>query len=172
MATTTRTQRRYDHRLRNLVCTTRDIHCAIQRGVPRSTARGWLTDSEVPVVTVEALNLEATQLQREVLRLSRRVQKLIALLRVLLVVLRMSGYSLSQTRLPDGGHKRSLLHAIKRSRAYLPLRSVLRVVRLTPSRYHAWNGEDQCTLDDRSSCPRSSPRQLTADEVGLDDLTR
>ena len=103
MATTTRTQRRYDHRLRNLVCTPRDIHCAIQRGVPRSTARGWLTDSEVPVVTVEALNLEATQLQREVLRLSRRVQKLIALLRVLLVVLRMSGYSLSQTRLPDGG---------------------------------------------------------------------
>ena len=106
-------------------------------------------------------------MQREVLRLSRRVQKLIALLRVLLVVLRMSGYSLSQTRLPDGGHKRSLLHAIKRSRAYLPLRSVLRVVRLTPSRYHAWNGEDQCTLDDRSSCPRSSPRQLTADEVGV-----
>ena len=117
MATTTRTQRRYDHRLRNLVCTTRDIHCAIQRGVPRSTARGWLTDSEVPVVTVEALNLEATQLQRELSRLSRRVQKLIALLRLLLVVLRMSGYSLSQTRLPHGGNKRSLLHAVERSRA-------------------------------------------------------
>ena len=128
MATTTRTQRRYDHRLRNLVRTTRDIHCAIQRGVPRSTARGWLTDSDVPVVTVEALNLDMTPLQREVLRLHRRVQKLIALLRVLLVVLRMSGYSLSQTRLPDGSNKRSLLHAIERSRASLPLRSVLRVV--------------------------------------------
>ena len=88
MATTTRTQRRYDHRLQNLVRTTRDIGCALQRGVPRSTARGWLTDSDVPVVTVEALNLDATQLPREVLRLSRRVQKLIALLRVLLVVLR------------------------------------------------------------------------------------
>ena len=162
MATAIRTQRRYDHRLRNLVRTTRDIHCAIQRGVPRSTARGWLTDSEVPVVTVEALNLEATQLQREVLRLSRRVQKLIALLRVLLVVLRMSGYSLSQTRLPDVGNKRSLLRAIEQSRSALPLRSVLRVVRLSPSRYHAWNGEDQCALDDGSSCPRSSPQQLTA----------
>jgi hypothetical protein len=109
MATTTRTQRRYDHRLRNLVRTTRDIHCALQRGVPQSTARGWLTDSDVPVVTVEALNLEATQLQREVLRLSRRVQKLIALLRVLLVVLRMFGYSLNRSRLPDGGGKRSSL---------------------------------------------------------------
>ena len=117
MATTTRTQRRHDHRLRNLLRNTRDIGCALQRGVPRSTARGWLTDSKVPLVTVEALNLEATQLQREVLRLSRRVQKLIALLRLLLVVLRMSGYSLSQTRLPHGGNKRSLLHAVERSRA-------------------------------------------------------
>ena len=69
MATATRTQRRYDHRLRNLVRTTRDIHCAVQRGVPRSTARGWLTDSEVPVVTVEALNLDAIQLQREAVQL-------------------------------------------------------------------------------------------------------
>jgi len=166
MANATRTQRRYDHRLRNLVRTTRDIHCAIQRGVPRSTARGWLTESDVPVVTVEALNLDATQLQREVLQLSRRIQKLIALLRVLLVVLRMSGYSLSQARLPDGGNKRSLLRAIERSRASLPLRSVLRAVRLSPSRYHAWNREDQCALDYGSSCPRSSPQQLTATEVG------
>ena len=166
MATATRTQRRYDHRLRNLVRTTRDIHCAIQRGVPRSTARGWLTDSDVPVVTVDVLNLEATQLQREVLRLRRRVQKLIALLRVLLVVFKISGYSLSQARLPDGGNKRSLLRAIGRSRASLPLRSVLRVVRLSPSRYHAWNREEQCALDDRLSCPRSSPQQLTATEVG------
>jgi transposase InsO family protein len=44
---------------------------------------------------------------------------------------------------------------------------VLRVVRLSPSRYHAWNGEEQCALDDKSSCPRSSPQQLTADEVGV-----
>jgi hypothetical protein len=101
--------------------TTRDIHCAIQRGVPRSTARGWLTDSDVPVVTVEALNLDATRLQRELLQFRRRVQKLIALLRVFLVVLRMSGYSLSQAPLPDGTNKRSLLRAIERSRASLLL---------------------------------------------------
>jgi len=63
--------------------------------------------------------------------------------------------------------KRSLLRAVERSRASLPLRSMLRVVRLSPSRYHAWNGEDQCALDDGSSCPRSSPQQLTATEVGV-----
>ena len=158
MATATRTQRRYDHRLRSLVHTTRDIHCAIQRGVPRSTARGWLTDSDVRVVTVDALNKDVTQLQREVLQLRRRVQKLTALLRVLLVVFKISGYSLSQARLPDGSNNRSLLRAIERSRSALPLRSVLRIVRLSPSRYHAWNREEQCALDDRSSCPRSSPQ--------------
>jgi hypothetical protein len=52
----------------------------------------------VPVVTVEALNLDMTQLQREVLRLHRRVQKLIALLRVLLVVFMISGYAFTPKR--------------------------------------------------------------------------
>jgi hypothetical protein len=146
MATATRTQRRYDHRLRTLVRTTRDIRCALQRGVPRSTARGWLTDSDVPVVSVEALNLDATQLQREVLRLHRRIQKLTALLRVLLAVFKISGYSLNRSRLPDGGGKRSLLRAIEQSRSALPLRCVLRVVRLSPHAKCGHHGDDPLPL--------------------------
>ena len=167
MPITTRTQRCYDHRLQELVRTTRDIDCALQHGVPRSTARGWLKDPGAQVVSVDALSMDATQLQREVVRLHRRAQKLTALLRVLLVVFRMSGYSLNQARLPDGNDKRSLLQAIERSRLALPLRSVLRVVRLSQSRYHAWNRQEECALDDRSSCPRLSPQQLTATEVGV-----
>ena len=167
MATAIRAQRRYDHRLRNLVRTTQDIRCAVQRGVPRSTARGWLTKTDTSVVTVDAVDMDASQLQREVLQLRRRIQKLTALLRVLLVVFRISGYSLNQVRLPEGNNKRSLLQAIERSRSALPLRSLLRVVRLSPARYHAWNREDHCALDDRSCCPRSSPQQLTAAEVGM-----
>jgi putative transposase len=43
---------------------------------------------------------------------------------------------------------------------------VLRVLGLSPSRYHAWNRlERACQLDDRSSCPRTTPTQLTAEEV-------
>ena len=57
------------------------------RGVPRSTARGWLTDSDDSVVTAEDRNLDGTQLQREGLQLRRRIQKLISLLPVSLVVL-------------------------------------------------------------------------------------
>lgn len=167
MASTTRTQRRYDHRLRDLVRTTRNIDCALQRGVPRSTARCWLTEPNTEVVTVDVLDMNTLRLQQEVLRLRARVQKLTALLRVLLVVFRMSGYSLNQARLADGSHKRTLLRAIDRSRSALPLRSVLRVIRLSQSRYHAWNREEQCALDDSSSCPQSSPQQLTATEVSV-----
>jgi hypothetical protein len=117
-----------------LVRTTQDVSCAVQYGVPRSTARGWLSAPSAQVVTVEALNMDATELQREVWRLQTRIQKLIALLRVLLVVLKVSRFSLNPTRLSDGKDKRSLLQVLDRARSTLPLRSVLRVVRLSPSR--------------------------------------
>lgn len=84
MVTTTCTQRRYDHRLKELVRTTQDIECAIRQGVPRSTARGWLTNPGTKVVTIDVVNMDVIRLQREVLLLRRRVRKLTALLRVLL----------------------------------------------------------------------------------------
>jgi putative transposase len=171
MTATTRTQRRYDHRLRDHVRTTQDMYCALQHGVPRSTARGWLAATSVQVVTVDVLGMDATQRQQEIVRLRGRLRKLTALLRVLLVVFRMSGYSLNQARLPAGHDKRSLLRAMDRSRSALPLRSVLRVIRLSPSRYHNWRRDEQCALDDRPSCPRLSPQQLTAAEVSaIQDL--
>jgi hypothetical protein len=117
MATTTRTQHRYDHRFRDLIRTTRDIDCALQRGVPRSTARSWLTKPNAEVVTVDVLNRNALRLQQEVLQLRARVKKLTALLRVVLVVFRLSGYALNQARLADGSAKRGLLRAIDRSRS-------------------------------------------------------
>ena len=39
-------------------------------------------------------------------------------------------------------------------------------MRLSPARYHAWKrAEKRCDLDDRSSCPRSHPTQLTPADV-------
>jgi len=100
-----------------------------------------------------------------ILRLQNRIRKLIALLRVLLVVPKISRFSLNQARLPEGYDKRSLLRVIEQARSALPLRSVLRVVRLSSSRYHHWKQEKECALDDGPSCPRVSPHQLTAAEV-------
>jgi hypothetical protein len=50
MPTTGRPQQRYDHRLRNLVHRTGDVTVAIDLGVPRSTARGWLGAAPTVVV--------------------------------------------------------------------------------------------------------------------------
>ncbi len=165
MAFTTRILRRYDHRLRDLVRLTGDIGHATRRGVPSSTARGWLTSTRAEVFTLDVVDMDVLNLQKEVLALRARVEWLVALLRLVVVLLKVSGFSLACARLPDGAKKVSLLRAIDRSRSVLSLRAVLRVLRLSQSRYHSWKREDECGLDDISSCPRSSPHQLTRPEV-------
>ena len=84
---------------------------------------------------------------------------------MLLVVLRLSGFSLNQARVPQGGDKSRLLRAIARSRGVLPLRTVLRIINLSASRYHAWRRDEECELHDLPSCPRTCPQQLTLKEV-------
>ena len=165
MTSTTRIQRKYDHRLRELVRSTGDAEYAIQRGVPRSTARGWLTSTRAEVVTLDIVDMDRLRLQQEVLRLQIRVDRLVALLRLVIVVLKVSRVSLASIRIPEGTAKVKLLRAIERSCSVLPLRVVLRVVRLSHSRYHAWKREEECGLDDMPSCPRLSSQQLTSAEV-------
>ena len=158
-------QQRYDHRLRDLVQSTGDLGHTTRRGVPRSTARGWLTSPRAKVVTVDVVDLDVLRLQQEVLALRQRVEWLVAMLRLVVVLLKASGFSLAGARLPQGTRKVSLLRAIDRSRSVLSLRVVLRVLRLSQSRYHSWKRANQCGLKDMPSCPRSSPQQLTQAEV-------
>ena len=108
---------------------------------------------------------DTLNLQQEVLALRKRTQRLIALVRIFVVLLKVSGFSLASARLAAGPGKRELLRAIERSQFALPLRMVLRILRLSSSRYHAWKREEACALADTPSCPRSSPQQLTQAEV-------
>src|SRR5713101_7494891 len=166
MPTMARPQQRYDHRLRNLVQRTGDVTVATDLGVPCSTARGWRRAAPTVVVSLDVADLTEPELRQEVLKLRRRVQKLAALLRLALALLRTSGFSLTGERLPDGRAKMRILGAVERARVYLPLRVVLRFLRVSPSRFHAWRRrQTACTLDDQSSCPRTSPSRLTPPEV-------
>jgi transposase InsO family protein len=65
-----------------------------------------------------------------------------------------------------------ILRAVDRAREYLPLRAVLRFLRVSPSRFHAWRRrQSACALDDQSSCPRTSPSRLTPPEVrAIEDM--
>jgi hypothetical protein len=73
MPTLTRSQQRYDNRLRNLVQRTGDVTIATHLGVPRSTARGWLIERPTVVVCLDVTELAEPELRQEVLKLRRRV---------------------------------------------------------------------------------------------------
>ena len=166
LMTTARPQQRYDHRLRELVQRTGNPTIATDRGVPRSTARGWLRTLPTAVVSVDVADLTELELREEVLKLRRRVQKLAALLRLALALLRISNFTLASERLPDGRDKQRIMDAIDQARASIPMRALLRLLRLSPSRFHAWRRRHMaCALDDQSSCPRTSPHRLTPSEI-------
>ena len=165
MRTAARLQQRYDHRLRDLVHRTGDVTIATDLGVPRSTARGWLRMAPEVVVSLDVTHLSEPEVQHEILQLRRRVEKLAALLRLVLAVLRASGFTLSHERLPDGRAKLRILRAIEQARACIPLRALLRFLSVSQSRFHAWRRQDACALDDQSSCPRTAPHRLTPSEV-------
>src|SRR5262249_30864820 len=69
MTTSRRPRQRYDHRLCDLVHNTGDVTIATNLGVPRSTARGWLRKAPRVTVSMEVTNLEAMELQQEILEL-------------------------------------------------------------------------------------------------------
>jgi len=108
--------------------------------------------------------MSVANLQREVVSLRRRNARLIALLRLVVTVMKVAGFTLSQVRLPEETQKHRVLKAIKHSREYFTLKSVLPVIGLSHGRYREWN-RNECGLDDLPSCPRSSPHQLTAVEM-------
>ncbi|WP_417376410.1 hypothetical protein [Gimesia maris] len=95
MSNSKRKQRSDDHRLKELVRSTGNIDVAIQRGVPRSTTvRGWLMNSIPDVISVDVLDMSLAELQREVVSLCRRNARLIALLRLIITVMKVTRFTL------------------------------------------------------------------------------
>jgi transposase InsO family protein len=163
---TTRRQRRYDHRLVELVRRTGDVNHATKHGVPRSTAAGWLARRSGEVVSLPHLDESAPELLVRVARLERRVERLRAMLAIATALLRILQPDLTRLRVPNGCDKHRLLRALDRARGVLGLRRVLRAIGLSPSRLASWRRAARgCELDDEPSCPTSSPQRLTAEEV-------
>jgi putative transposase len=142
--------------------------------IPRSTVSTWRSRGSGPVVTIEPVEQDHQQLLDAIAKLERGKRILAAVVRILLAMLRASGFTLAGERLPEGSAKAGILRATTTARPFLPLVVILRIVHLEPGRYHAWSGRAStlaCGLDDRSSCPRTSPSQLTPTEVaGIKDM--
>lgn len=166
MARGERRQRIYDHRLRELVRRTGDVSIATDLGVPRSTATGWLGGKAQPVVSVDVLAMSAVELQAEVVKLRRRAQTLSAVVRLLMTLLRVSGFQLERAPVSNPRTRVILIHAAERARAVLPKKAVLRILGLSASRYGVWQRlRHGCDVEDQASCLRSTLNRLTAEEV-------
>ena len=159
-------QRVYDHRLRQAVWETGNTHLFPELHIPRSTLAGWLRDPPPDVVTADCLVTNDLALALRVKKIERRCCVLTALVRLLLALVRVHDLGLSGGRIPDGALKARILRAIKFARKALPLAIAHKVLSLSPGRYRAWRRAARgCRLDDRSSCPKTSPSTLTAAEM-------
>ena len=148
----------YDHRIREAICESGDPDLFPELNIPNSTIRSCLHRSMPDVVTSEFVGRNHSELLAENRELRRRVALLGAIVGVLVVLLRVSKRRLDFERIPQSDSKRILLRAIERSKKVLPLTAVLRIARLSPSRYHSWwRAADDCDLEDQSSCPKVAP---------------
>ena len=159
-------RRAYDPRLRDLVCEERNPALLAQLAIPRSTAASWIRRGSRSIVTSELFGQDEQALRARVLKLERRVQLLLGIMRLLFAVVRLFGFRLESQRVPSGEAKSTILGAIDRAKKRIPVTVALRVLGLSASRYHAWLRLDHsCSLDDRRSCPRTVPSQLTHQEI-------
>jgi len=164
-------RRLYDHRLRQLV-TLVGVEAVNDVDIPRSTAAAWRKRTLRAVVSSDRFDAGEVELRARLARAERHVVVLRALVRLLVVLIRVRGARLLGERLPDGRDKAALLAAIERARQVLPLRQVLAQLGLTPKRFNAWRSlAVHCALDDRLPCPRRKPGRLTtAERSAMRDL--
>jgi len=160
-----RVQQAYDHRLRQFVCTTGNTDHAMRIGVPRSTANGWLRQRARPVISLSQFGQHVESLETEVARLRVQVAKLRQLLRLLFFIVKLSGFSLQNCRIPSSSDKSKLIKRIHHAAEAIPLGRVLNVIGLSSSRFYAWKSNEACELADNSSCPKSFPTQISAAEL-------
>jgi len=139
---------------------------ALELGVPRSTAYGWIRNEPPEVVTLDVLNLNEQQLQYELTKIKKKCKRLLAIIRLLVVMIRTVGIRIDYSRIPDTHRKTKILHVIESTKTILPLKSALKIIGISSSRYHLWDKKQQCdSLNDLSSCPQTSPNQLTIEEI-------
>ena len=157
--------RTYDHRIREAVIKSGNPNLFPQLNIPRSTTRAWIRRGQREVVTLEppddlTLRVQLSRVEAQNVVLRQVVRLLLALIRTHEMPVR------DLSRVPDGERKQTLLRAIDRARASIPLAHALRVIGLSKSRYHAWAARQKsCSLDDRPSCPCSRPGRLTFNEI-------
>ena len=156
-------RRRYDHRIRNAVVDGRSLTLAAT--IPESTRRSWQRRGRAEVVTLEPAEQDVDALLVRVASLERQVERLAAVVRVLVLLVKITGATLAERRVPGGVEKRRVLREVERSEIVLGRDVVLRLLGLSEGRLREWRHRAlECRLEDAPSCPRVFPLRLTSNE--------
>lgn len=156
----------YDHRIRQAIVKTGDADLFPKLDIPSSTRRSWIRRGELAkVVALAERDDELIELHATVSKLERKVAILTAVVRLLVTMVRVTGVTLSELRLPSASAKRRVLRAITSAEHAIGRTAAMRVVGLTPARAREWTTRElRCALEDAPPCPRSVPGRLTLDE--------
>jgi len=160
MIASKRKQNCYDHRLRDAVFHLGQATTTRYLDIPRSTIHGWKKARSKPVVTLVAPNSYVEELERRVHVLERRTARLRALLRLCIVLLRLSGFSLVSRRLPKGEDKQKLLGSLDHASRFVRLPRLLQWIGISSARYYDWKNSQECGLTDASSSKELSDMRL------------
>jgi hypothetical protein len=131
-------RRAYDHRIKDQILRAGDPHLFPELEIPRSTAVSWIRRDVGEVISLDQGDEGERALRNRAARLERRIAMLMAVLRLVLALLRVSGFRLELSRVADAAGKRRLLGAIERAGDACRCRRRSEFSRLSSARYDAW----------------------------------
>ncbi len=123
-------KRAYDTRVREIIARTGNADLFPELDIPRGTRATWVRRGPRDIVGLdEELDAQATLLDR-LAKLEHRARVLTALLHLVIIMLRLSGFRVHMHRVPEGKDKKALLFAVAKARVVLPLAAVVKVLQM------------------------------------------
>lgn len=163
-----RRYRVYDHRIKAMIAKSKDINLFPELDIPKSTARVWIKKGIPTVVTIPTFEFTSSEILNENIKLKRDIAEARAEHTLLFKTIRIFGFQIQYKRLPNAAAKSSILQAIKKGSAIIPLSKCLDIIGLSSPRFHSWKRRaKECLLEDNRGCPKNSPSRLTWKEISL-----
>ena len=156
-------RRTYDPRIREAIVSAGDPTLFSELSIPRSTKHTWLRRGAPRVVV--ANDNDEPDLRIQIARMSRQIEVLSAVVRLLVALVRATNIRLASQRVPTAAAKMRILRAIERASHKIGRKAALKIVGLREGRLRRWQrAETKYELDDAPPCPRSFPTRLTFQE--------
>lgn len=131
-------RRTWDPTIRAQVVATGNVDLFPELDIPQSTIATWMRRGKPDVAWLHDDAAVAAKLRARVTHLEVRVKMLTALVRLVLTIMRIWDARIEGNWILDAKSKSDILTAVRRAAKAWPLRSVLKVLGMAPSRYHQW----------------------------------